>query len=237
MGLTELSAAVLGWLAQAARPPGRPLVTISYAQALDGSIGAAGGGPLALSGAASLRLTHALRAAHAGILVGIGTVLADDPQLTVRLAPGEHPQPVVLDSRLRIPLSARLLSGPRRPWLAALAPLDAARRAALEGSGARLLPCEPDAEGRIPLPELLGCLSALGLDSLMVEGGSRVIQAFIRQGLADLGVITIAPRFAGGLNVFSGWDDVQSGMPALALDGAAQAGEDLVAWGKFVRRD
>ncbi|HRE30133.1 MAG TPA: dihydrofolate reductase family protein, partial [Anaerolineales bacterium] len=77
---------------------------VSYAQSLDGCLAAAVGAPLALSGPEALRFTHQLRATHAAILVGIGTVLADDPQLTVRLVDGVHPQPVVLDSQLRLPL-------------------------------------------------------------------------------------------------------------------------------------
>lgn len=73
------------------RSHGRPLVTLTYAQSLDGSIAARPGHPLAISGPASQTFTHALRAVHDAILVGIGTVLADNPALTVRLVPGPHP--------------------------------------------------------------------------------------------------------------------------------------------------
>ena len=90
--------------------PGRPFVTLSYAQSLDGSIAARRGATTPISGPDALRLTHQLRAHHDAILVGIGTVLADDPQLTVRLVAGPNPQPVIVDSRLRLPLTARLLS-------------------------------------------------------------------------------------------------------------------------------
>ena len=86
----------------------RPFVTLSYAQSWDGSITTRSGESLALSGAEATRLTHQLRSIHDGILVGIGTVLTDDPQLTVREWSGPNPQPIVLDSQLRMPVNARL---------------------------------------------------------------------------------------------------------------------------------
>src|SRR5205823_12555295 len=101
------------------RHSSRPFVTLSYAQSVDGSIAARPGQPLALSGALSMTLTHQLRAAHDAILVGIGTVLADNPRLSVRLVEGKDPQPIVADSRLRLPLSANLLyQHPLSPWIA-----------------------------------------------------------------------------------------------------------------------
>ena len=99
------------------RRTGRPLVTLSYAQSLDGSIADRPGRPLALSGPQAMALTHGLRAAHEAILVGIGTVLADNPRLNVRLVTGPDPQPVVVDSRLRFPPYANLLSNGRSPGL------------------------------------------------------------------------------------------------------------------------
>ncbi|MCA1797659.1 MAG: RibD family protein [Geobacteraceae bacterium] len=83
----------------------RPFVTLSYAQSWGGSITTIQGQPLALSGAESTRLTHQLRSLHDGILVGIETVLSDDPQLTVRHWHGKNPQPIVLDTSLRMPAS------------------------------------------------------------------------------------------------------------------------------------
>src|SRR6185295_16924415 len=77
----------------AARPRGRPFVTLAYAQSLDGSITIARGQRYKLSGPEAMRFTHALRAAHDAILVGVGTVLADDPELDVRLIDGPNPQP------------------------------------------------------------------------------------------------------------------------------------------------
>lgn len=100
----------------AAAPADRPFVTLSYAQSLDGSIALGDGRPLALSSPPSLFRTHALRARHDGLLVGVGTILTDDPRLTVRHAAGPNPRPVILDTQLRTPLPARVFANPSRPW-------------------------------------------------------------------------------------------------------------------------
>src|SRR5512135_1934375 len=106
----------------------RPRVTLTYAQSLDGSIAARSGMPLALSGTESMHYTHQLRAAHDAILVGIGTVLSDDPRLNVRLTGGLSPRPIVLDSSLRCPSTARCLEAGRRPIVATTDRAAASRR-------------------------------------------------------------------------------------------------------------
>jgi len=191
------------WLDEAEtqrRDCARPLVTLSYAQSLDGCITLLPGQPLVLSGAESLIITHQLRAAHQAILVGIGTILADDPRLNVRLAKGRSPQPVVLDSYLHFPEKARLLSNPQPPWIATTRHASAKRRAALEAAGARLLEIPEDRHNRVRLPALLERLTGLGINSLMVEGGAQVITSFLAERLVDLIVLTIAPRFLSGLH-------------------------------------
>lgn len=180
-------------------PVGRPAITVSYAQSLDGSIAAIPGEPLRLSGARALGLTHRLRARHDAILVGIGTVLADDPRLTVRLAAGRSPTPVVLDSRLRLPGTARLLrGGGRRPALVATtrgASAAAARR--LRAQGAEVLRFAAE-ERRVPLRRLMRALARRGVRRLLVEGGSRVLTSLFAARLVDAVVVTVAPRLVGG---------------------------------------
>ena len=98
---------------------GLPFVTLSYAQSVDGSIATHPSRPFALSSEKSFEMTHLLRSRHDALLVGINTVLVDDPRLTVRRCAGDNPQPVVLDSRLRFPGDARLI-GPSRQASAAV---------------------------------------------------------------------------------------------------------------------
>lgn len=221
------------WLAETNPPPGtsrRPSVTLSYAQSLDGCITQRRGQPTPLSGEQSLLFTHQLRAAHDAILVGIGTVLADDPRLTVRLVEAQNPQPVVLDSRLRMPLEARLLSDPQRPiWIATTTEVSSPKRAALQAAGARLLDIPGDRDGRVDLPQLLERLAALTIHSLMVEGGAGVITSFLSQKLVDRIALTIAPLFTSGLHAV---EHLPSGMaPRLRGVQYQRLGEDILVLG------
>jgi GTP cyclohydrolase II len=200
LGPNEGIAALAQKAAERHRHTGRPFVTLSYAQSVDGSIAASPGQPLALSGKLSMTLTHQLRAAHDAILVGIGTVLADNPRLTVRLVEGKNPQPIVADSRLRLPLSANLLcEHPLSPWIAAGEPADAGRQQVLEAAGARVLRLPMNARGHVNLAALLERLGALGIQSVMVEGGARIITSFLAERLVDHIVLTVAPRLVGGI--------------------------------------
>lgn len=220
---------------------GRPLVTLTYAQSLDGSITAQRGESMGISGPESLMLTHQLRAAHGAILVGIGTILADDPQLTVRLVEGEGPQPVVLDSRLRMPFEAKLLSENQKlPWIFTTNLGSEEQREALEGAGARVYELPPDCNGHVELPALLDCLGDLGVNSLMVEGGARVITSFLAEQLVDQILLTIAPIFVGGLQAVEDLaaceviDPKDAKMMRRLKDmQAVKLGGDLIVWGKF----
>jgi GTP cyclohydrolase II len=215
------------------RRSGRPLVTLSYAQSLDGSIAARRGETLALSGPESKRLTHRLRAASDAILVGIGTVLADDPRLTARLAGDEHPQPVVVDSRLRFPLNARLLDHPtHKPWIASSERADPARAQALEAAGAVVLRLPEQDDGRVDLGALLDRLGERGIASLMVEGGAAIITSFLAGRLADQLVLAIAPRLVGGLGAV---ERLLTDEAHLCDTLSWQAGPDMIVWGQFER--
>lgn len=230
---------LLGWLGEriAQRPPGsRPLVTLSYAQSLDGCLTLHAGSPSPISGPESLDVTHHLRAAHDAILVGVGTVLADDPSLRVRRVEGRSPRPIVLDSHLRTPPGARLLTLGREPWIAALESADPARRAALEAAGAEVLSLPGGDDGRVSLPALLEALAARGITSIMVEGGAEVITSFLRAGLADLAVLTVAPVLAGGYHAVGELGVEQwARLPHLRGMQNGQAGEDLILWGELSR--
>jgi GTP cyclohydrolase II len=223
---------ILSTAAAHRRHTGRPYVTLTYAQSLDGSIAGRPGHPLPLSGAASMALTHSLRAAHDAILVGIGTVLADNPNLNVRLVNGKNPQPVIVDSRLRFPVYANLLRHGRTPWIATGERADAERQQALEAAGARVLRVS-GSNGWVDLPALLAQLGELGISSLMVEGGAQIITSFLASRLVDQVVVTIAPLLVGGLRAVDslGYGSAK-GLPRLTRLSYLPLGDDLVLRGE-----
>jgi 3,4-dihydroxy 2-butanone 4-phosphate synthase/GTP cyclohydrolase II len=209
----------------------RPFITLSYAQSINGAITEQRGRPMAISGPESLTMTHKLRAGHDAILVGIGTVLADDPRLDVRRVQGEDPQPVILDSQLRFPLDSYLLhQNSQSPWIFTTDAADPDRRQALEEKGARIWEV-PGRHGRIDLSIALNCLLRHDIHSLIVEGGAEVITSFLEAHLVDQVVVTIAPMLVGGLNAV---DSPQGGMllPRLQDLRYRQLGNDLVLSGK-----
>lgn len=210
----------------------RPVVTLSYAQSLDGCSAAVSDRPLALSGNQSMRLTHRLRGSHDGILVGIRTIFADNPRLTVRLMEGCNPQPVILDSRLRFPVDAALLSHPdKKVWIATTALADPERANRLEAQGAKLIRVESNAQGQVDLEALLRRLRALNIRSLMVEGGGRVITQFMHRQLVDQIVITVAPVVVGGVRAVG---QLPSIGPHLQLRNPryTRLGPDMIVWGR-----
>lgn len=209
---------------------GRPFVTLSYAQSLDGSIAAADGSPLRLSNADSMTMTHRLRTLHDAILVGIGTLLADDPQLTVRLAPGDQPQPVIVDPDLRTPPSARVFRHPRSPWIAVAEPLAAEPASQLRRAGADLLVVRRDDDGHVDLEDLLRGLAARGIGSLLVEGGSRILHSFLSRRLVDWVIVTFAPLFVAGIPALQG--NQGRALPRFDSMGFAASGPDVILWGR-----
>ena len=184
------------------RNPDRPRITLTYAQSLDGSIAVRSGVPLVLSGTEAMHYTHQLRAAHDAILVGIGTVLSDDPRLNVRLTGGPSPRPIVLDNSLRCPLTARCLEASRRPIVVTTDRAAASRRRELEERGVTVLSITgtQDNAAHLDLAILLKQLLAESIQSVMVEGGAQVITSFLRARLVDRFIITIAPVLVGGLH-------------------------------------
>ena len=176
-----------------------PFVTLTYAQSLDGSIASDAGAPLSISGEEALGFTHRLRALHDGILVGIGTVLADDPRLNVRRGEEDHPVPIVLDSSLRFPVDARLLScdGPD-PLIFTGPDPDPSRRQTLESYGATIIELSCAPTGGVCIDALLDALGQRQITSVMVEGGTKVLTAFLRQQRVQRVIVTVAPMFVGG---------------------------------------
>jgi GTP cyclohydrolase II len=179
-------------------PEGRPLVTVHYAQTIDGRIASRTGDARYVSGERSLRLAHELRAAHDAVLIGIGTVLADDPKLTVRLVPGDSPVRIVVDSRLRIPPDASVLNAADARTIVATTPLAPEERAAeIRARGGEVLRTKADADGHVDLGGLLARLRADGIRSLLIEGGRGIITTALRERLVDRLTVCIAPKVIG----------------------------------------
>jgi len=217
---------------------GRPVITLSYAQSLDGSIAVRRGRPFILSGPESRVVTHKLRGAHDAVLVGIGTVLADNPRLTVRLVVGKNPRPIVLDSRLRFPLDSNLLRNPPVAPLIITTPFSSRdKQEVLEAAGAQVLRMPPNARGWVDLNALSRALAASEVNSVMVEGGARVITSFLCQRLVDCLVLTITPTILGGLRAVErppspdgeNMPDVAH-LPRLSSSGWEQLGADIQFW-------
>ncbi len=192
----RLNASWFHWLAT-----GRPWVIAKAACSLDGKIATAGGESQWLTGEAARAYGHRLRHRVDAILVGIETALSDDPQLTTRLPRGRGKDPVrvVLDSRLRLPLSARLLhlDSPAPTWIACTAAAPQAKIQALKDLGAEVL-VFPTEAGRVPLKPLLELLGKQQVQSLLVEGGAETLGSFFDQRLVNQFYFFFAPKILGG---------------------------------------
>ncbi|GAA4327304.1 bifunctional diaminohydroxyphosphoribosylaminopyrimidine deaminase/5-amino-6-(5-phosphoribosylamino)uracil reductase RibD [Flaviaesturariibacter amylovorans] len=184
----------------------RPFITLKWAQSADGQVAGLHGRRAAISGALSARLTHRLRATHAGILVGTNTALFDDPELSTRHWPGAQPLRIVLDRRRRLPVGLRLFSG------------DLPTLVLNEGKNERhhgLEYVHLDGFGSPGFAErIVQTLHARGLQSLLVEGGAQLLQCFIDSGLWDETLVLTntalrvgsgipAPQFSGGVLLHS----------------------------------
>ncbi|CAI5737064.1 unnamed protein product [Hyaloperonospora brassicae] len=190
-----------------------PFVTLSYAQSIDGSLAVERGKPTLLSGRASLKMTHMLRTLHDGILVGVGTVVADNPSLNARLAEGRNPQPIIIDTHLRCPTTIKLFTSPtcERPVIiygrGSSDPEILDRRRALETLGATVVESETalgtDGRDHVDLRCAFRIARQNGICSIMVEGGSAILTSCLEsvapRQLIDIVVVTIAPIFIGGL--------------------------------------
>ena len=217
-----------------------PFVTLKAALTLDGKIACAGGDSKWISSAGTRDHVHLVRGEQDALLIGVNTLIADDPLLTVRHAawPGKTIVRVILDSGLRFPLTSRILStldrGRVLVFAAAGAPADKA--GALEALGVEVLRPR-DGAAVWGLPGVLAELGRREITSLLVEGGGRTFTAFIEEGLADKAILTIAPRLVGGaaaptLIGGEGVDRISEAIP-LARRRVFTIDDDLIVEGYF----
>ncbi|MCW2636944.1 MAG: riboflavin-specific deaminase-like protein [Blastococcus sp.] len=207
----------------------RPNVVLKYAQTLDGRIATRTGDARWISGEAERRVSHAMRAGVDAVLVGANTLLHDDPQLTVRMVPGASPMRVVLDSTLRTPLTAKVLSEDAATVVLCRPDADPARRRALVATGATVRDVPPGPEG-LRVDDVLRLLRSLGIASLLVEGGGRVLTSMLRARMVDRVVVSMSPTIIGsGIEAVGplGVDRVAAGI-GLVNRSVFLAGDDVL---------
>jgi GTP cyclohydrolase II len=213
----------------------KPYVVVKYAQTLDGKIATSNGDARWISGEEERRVSHALRASCDAILVGIGTILSDDPQLTVRMVPGASPIRVVLDSTLRIPDAARVLMDDAATIVVTTAASSAMRRDTLRRRGVAVVVVPAGPHGVDPVAAL-DVLRGTGIESLVVEGGARVVTSLLARGLADRLIVGIAPRVLGSGTEAIGDLGVTEVSRSLRIEGRSVhlAGDDVLIAGDVV---
>lgn len=183
---------------------GTPLVTLKIAQTLDGKIATAKGESKWITGEEARKEAHRLRDRNDAVLVGINTVLKDDPSLTTRIPGGRDAVRVIVDGRLRIPLNARVLTQKSSTGtiIATSAGASKSRIAALQKAGAEVLTVK-GSSGRVNLKDLLRMLGKRGIMSVMIEGGAEISASALNSRLVDKVVLFIAPRLMTGQDSIS----------------------------------
>ncbi len=175
-----------------------PFVTLKLAATLDGKIAAASGDARWISGEDSRRRVHRMRNEVDAVIVGVETVKADDPQLTCRIPRGRNPWRIVVDSRLSIPLSARVLrqADPAKTIVATGTQVSAVKMRAIEALGAQVWPL-PLKRGKVAWRPLLRKLAASGIVSVMIEGGAVVAASAVKERIIDKIIFFYAPKIVG----------------------------------------
>jgi diaminohydroxyphosphoribosylaminopyrimidine deaminase/5-amino-6-(5-phosphoribosylamino)uracil reductase len=220
---------------------GLPFVLAKWAATLDGKTASAAGRSQWITGPEARRRSLGLREEFDAILVGAGTVLADDPRLTRRLGssgPSGRPahRRIVLDGRLRVPEQARVFRRPTTAIVATAVPDSNPRARRLAARGLSVWSLPGRARGSVDLRKLLRRLAEEGVTSLLVEGGASTHWGFFRAGLVDRATVFVAPRVLGGAAAPGG-----VGGPGFALDGSLRmeefecepVGEDFMLTGRF----
>src|SRR5258706_3493555 len=206
---------------------GRPWMRIKAAASLDGRIALANGESRWITGEDARRDVHALRARSCGMLTGIGTVLRDDPELTVRHVPcSRQPRRVVMDSRLDMPATAKILQG--EPPMILTISEDKARRMALEARGADVIEVPREGE-KTDLAAVARLLAERGFNDVTVETGGKLMGSLLRAGVIDELVLYYAPLFLGdkaqGLFALPEWTSLADVLRPKIIDVRAVGGD------------
>lgn len=177
---------------------GMPFVTVKIAQSLDGRIATSTGNSQWITSDEARVEAHRIRSENDAVVVGIGTVLADNPQLTVRHIPGRSPYRIILDSRLKIPLDGYLLTDENvNKTIVATVSKNAEKIARIKATGAHVWQFEKSETGNIRILNLLQKAASARMSAVMVEGGSKVLTSFFKEKMVDHLVAAIAPKIIG----------------------------------------
>jgi len=175
----------------------KPFVVLKYAMTLDGKIASPAGDSKWITGEDSREHVHYLRKKYTGIMVGIGTVLADDPMLDCRIDHGVNPIRIICDSNLRIPLESRIVKSSREiETIIAFCKGDREKKYKLSKAGVTLMEFEDDE--RVDLKKLMERLGEKGIDSILLEGGGTLNEAALEAGIIKKAYVYIAPKIIGG---------------------------------------
>jgi diaminohydroxyphosphoribosylaminopyrimidine deaminase/5-amino-6-(5-phosphoribosylamino)uracil reductase len=216
-----------------------PFVTLKMAASLDGKIATRAGRSRWISSEKARRWSRRLRRLNDAIMVGLGTVIADDPELLAGKAGGRQPLRVVVDSLARLPLDARLLSNSRQPPLIAVTgKADPQKVEQLRELGAEVV-AVPSDDGRVDLRELLRKLAEREVTSVVVEGGGTLAASFLEKGLVDRVAIVIAPIILGGQKAPTpvegeGVEDVAQALRVLDVE-VRRLGPDILVQGRLAQ--
>ena len=220
------------------RTTGLPLVTLKFAQSLDGRIATVTGNSAWISSPLSRKLAHRLRARNDAVLTGAGTILADNPALTVRHVRGRNPLRVIVDATLKTPFDATVFIDRQAPTLVATTSYaDLEKVKSLREHGIEVLELTAVENGMVDLEALLKVLGERDVTSLLVEGGSKIITSFIKQNLADRFTAIVAPLIIGkGIETVGdlGIKEISRAV-TLEFDKVSRSGPDIVIEGKFSR--
>lgn len=221
---------------------GLPFCILKTAMTLDGKIATASGESKWITNEQSRQFVHELRHNVSGIMVGIGTILADNPSLTTRLYDRERVDPtrLIIDSTARIPLESKAFNpaSKAKTILATTEKADEDRIQAIRTKGIEVI-VTPLKEGKVDLSYLFKKVGAMGIDSILVEGGSTLNYSLIKEGLVDKVIAFIAPKIVGGVNAKTavGGEGISRIEDALLLDNitVSRFGEDIMVEG-YVRK-
>lgn len=214
---------------------GRPFVTVKAAMSLDGKMCLNNGSSKWLTGIEARTEAHKIRAENDAVLVGVNTVLNDDPELTVRHVEGVNPSRIILDTNLRTPENAKVIGNDGKCIILSSVFEDVHHAEKLRKAGAEIINLPISENGHINLHEAVKFLALRGILTLMVEGGAEVISSFIREGLADYAKLFMSPRILGegkGFDINMNFENVNE---AFRLKGvkSKMLGEDIMTEGRF----